>query len=119
MAGSHVVRVLRRSSNACSTKATARSASIRRAMANRKARATILDYLAISEALHERHGDFEAIVGHSFGVLCGFVALAEGVHARCAVAVSGVSEFRYLFDAFSAELRLSDALKRALRTRIE
>jgi pimeloyl-ACP methyl ester carboxylesterase len=81
--------------------------------------ATILDYLAISEALHERHGDFEAIVGHSFGVLCGFIALAEGVHARCAVAVSGVSEFHYLFDAFSAELRLSDALKRALRTRIE
>jgi len=81
--------------------------------------ATILDYVAISEALQQRHGDFEAIVGHSFGVLCGFLALGEGVRARCAVAISGVSEFRYLLDSFSAELRLSEATKRALRGRIE
>ncbi len=80
---------------------------------------TIVDYLAISEALHQRYGQFEAVVAHSFGVLCAFYALKQGVGARCAVAISGVSDFRYLLDTFSSQLGLLASTKAALRERIE
>lgn len=82
-------------------------------------RTTILDYLAICQALHERHGAFEAIVAHSFGVLCTFYALKHNVGTRCVIAISGVSDFRYLLDEFSRRLDLLEAVKERLRRRIE
>ena len=82
-------------------------------------RTTILDYLAICQALHERYGAFEAIVAHSFGVLCTFYALKHDIRTRCVVAVSGVSDFGYLLDEFSRRLDLVEPVKEQLRRRIE
>lgn len=82
-------------------------------------RTTILDYLAICQALHERYGAFEAIVAHSFGVLCTFYALKHDVRTRCVIAVSGVSDFCYLVDEFSRRLDLIEPVKEQLRRRIE
>jgi pimeloyl-ACP methyl ester carboxylesterase len=82
-------------------------------------RATILDYLAICRALQERYGAFEAVVAHSFGVLCAFYALKQNVRARCVVALSGVSDFHYLLDAFSQRLNLIEPVRERLRRRIE
>lgn len=82
-------------------------------------RTTILDYLAICQALHERYGAFEAIVAHSFGVLCTFYALKHNVRTRCVIAVSGVSDFCYLLDEFSRRLDLVEPVKERLRRRIE
>lgn len=80
---------------------------------------TILDYLAICQALNQRYGGFEAIVAHSFGVLCAFYALKQSVQARCVVAISGVSDFRYLIDTFSTQLGLVARVKAGLQRRIE
>ena len=82
-------------------------------------RATILDYLAICQALQERHGEFEAIVAHSFGVLCAFYAIKKNVRTRCVIALGGVSDFPYLLDAFSDRLELLEPIKKQLRRRIE
>lgn len=82
-------------------------------------RTTILDYLEICRALHGRYGRFEAMVAHSFGVPCAFYALKQNVPAGCVVAVSGVSNFRYLLDTFCIQLNLLPAVKEGLRRRIE
>lgn len=82
-------------------------------------RTTILDYLGICQALHERYGAFEAIIAHSFGVLCAFYAIKHKVRARCVVALSGVSDFPYLLEEFSRRLDLLQTVKDQLRRRIE
>ena len=82
-------------------------------------RTTILDYLAICQALHERYGAFEAVVAHSFGVLCAFYAIKRTVRTRCVIALSGVSDFRYLVDEFSRRLDLLPPVKDQLCRSIE
>ncbi|GJF32301.1 alpha/beta hydrolase [Kitasatospora sp. NE20-6] len=80
---------------------------------------TILEYREIIARLHARHGPFEAVVAHSFGVSAAFLALREGVPAGRLVAVSGVAEFRFLVDGFRQQLGLADRLERELTRRIE
>ncbi|NUK60300.1 alpha/beta hydrolase [Streptomyces lunaelactis] len=80
---------------------------------------TILEYREIIRQLHARHGDFEAVVAHSFGVLATFFALRDGVVARRIVGVGGVGSFDYLVDGFCAGLGLRDRLKDELRRHIE
>src|SRR4051794_19633808 len=41
-------------------------------------RTNVLDYAAIVRRLAARHGNVQAIVGHSFGVLASFLAVREG-----------------------------------------
>jgi pimeloyl-ACP methyl ester carboxylesterase len=82
---------------------------------------TILEYRDIISRLSGEYGPFEAIIGHSFGVLASFVALreGEGVQARRLVAISGVSEMEFLLARFCALLGLGSRLNRELRARIE
>lgn len=80
---------------------------------------TILEYREIIRQLHARHGDFEAVVAHSFGVLAAFFALRDGVVAHRIVGIGGVGSFDYLVDGFCAGLGLRDRLKHELRRRIE
>ncbi|MFI9586270.1 alpha/beta fold hydrolase [Streptomyces sp. NPDC052236] len=80
---------------------------------------TILEYREIIRQLHARHGDFEAVVAHSFGVLATFFALRDGVVAHRIVGLGGVGSFEYLVDAFCAGLGLNDRLKRDLRRHVE
>ncbi|MEV4410424.1 alpha/beta hydrolase [Catellatospora sp. NPDC049609] len=77
----------------------------------------LLQYERIIRLLQERHGDFTAIVAHSFGVPCAFHALRTGVRAGRLVAVSGPAEFDHLITEFSRQLRLRPALAEHLRTR--
>ncbi|MFI1395560.1 alpha/beta fold hydrolase [Streptomyces sp. NPDC020681] len=80
---------------------------------------TILEYREIIRQLHARHGDFEAVVAHSFGVLAAFFALRGEVAAGRIVGIGGVGSFDYLVDGFCAGLGLRPELKDQLRDRIE
>jgi pimeloyl-ACP methyl ester carboxylesterase len=80
---------------------------------------TILEYREIIRQLHARHGDFEAVVAHSFGVLAAFFALRGEVVARRIVGIGGVGSFDYLVDGFCAGLGLRDRIKHELRRHIE
>ncbi|NUT32051.1 MAG: alpha/beta fold hydrolase [Hamadaea sp.] len=77
----------------------------------------LLQYERIIRMLQEQHGDFAAIVAHSFGVPCAFHALRTGVRADRLVAVSGLAEFDYLITEFARQLNLRPSLLDHLRTR--
>ncbi|MET7619363.1 alpha/beta hydrolase [Streptomyces sp. NPDC005408] len=80
---------------------------------------TILEYREIIRQLHAQHGDFDAVVAHSFGVLASFFALRGEVTAGRIVGIGGVAEFDYLLDEFRDGLRLRDRVMRELRVHIE
>ncbi|WP_406288940.1 alpha/beta hydrolase [Embleya sp. NBC_00896] len=82
-------------------------------------RTTVLDYAEIAGRIQDRHGDFRAILAHSFGVLGAFQALRSGVRADRVVAVGGVCDMEYLLDRFSAGLGLDSRVKAALRARAD
>ncbi|GAB4047542.1 alpha/beta fold hydrolase [Catellatospora paridis] len=75
----------------------------------------LLQYERIMRLLQERHGDFAAIVAHSFGVPCAFHALRTGLRAGRLVAVGGPAEFEHLITEFTRQLRLRPALAEHLR----
>jgi pimeloyl-ACP methyl ester carboxylesterase len=79
----------------------------------------ILDYAAIAHRLQERHGPFEAVVGHSFGALTAFHAVRTGLRTRRLVSIASPCEFGYLPRAFAAGLGLSDGIEADLRRRTE
>ncbi|MEV3987951.1 alpha/beta hydrolase [Streptomyces sp. NPDC049837] len=79
----------------------------------------IRDYREIIGRLHAEHGDFEAVLAHSFGVLASFVALHDGVVAHRFVGIGGVAEFDHLLDAFCARLGLHERLKHDIRGHVE
>ncbi|MEV4559880.1 alpha/beta hydrolase [Kitasatospora sp. NPDC049285] len=80
---------------------------------------TILDYREAIGQLAERHGPFEAIVAHSFGVCCAFLALRDGIKAERLVAVAGVADFDFVVNGFAAQLGLNARLKGELVRRTE
>ncbi|MFG2981526.1 alpha/beta fold hydrolase [Streptomyces sp. NPDC048258] len=79
----------------------------------------MLDYRAVIRRLHAEHGDFSAVVAHSFGVLATFYMLRDGVRADRVVAIGGVADFDYLLDRFCARLRLSEEVRAVLRGHVE
>ena len=82
-------------------------------------RTTVLDYADLIRMLGEKHGEFDAIVGHSFGVLATFLAVREGVRTRRIVAVAGMHAATQLVRAFSRQLGLSSKVENLLRRNIE
>lgn len=82
------------------------------------ARTTILDYAAAIRMLGEKHGEFDAIIGHSFGVLASFLAVREGVRTRRLVGVAGMYSADQLVDGFSNLAGIRGRAKSGLRTRI-
>lgn len=82
-------------------------------------RVTVLDYADAIAQLAARHGEFEAIVGHSFGVLSSFLAIREGVRTRRIVAVSGMYDADQLVDQFARQAGIRGRAKAGLRRRIE
>ncbi len=80
---------------------------------------TIIEYQKIAQDLSNSFGPFEAIVGHSFGVLCLFQALRARMPVKKAIAISGVCHFDYLESEFSRQLGLSCEVSSHLRSRIE
>ena len=78
---------------------------------------TILDHQQVITALAERHGGFEAVVAHSFGVPVAMYAVREGVHTDRVVALSGMGDFGHLVDSFCATLGLARSGRRAAAPR--
>ncbi|MFG2132521.1 alpha/beta hydrolase [Streptomyces sp. NPDC048751] len=80
---------------------------------------TLVEYRAIIARLHAAHGDFEAVVGHSFGVLALFLSLPEGLRTDRIVGISSVPDFSYLVDSFCAHMALGPRLEYEIRHRLE
>lgn len=74
---------------------------------------TILQYREIIRRLHAGHGDFAAVIAHSFGVTASLFALRDLPAARFA-GISAIGEFGYLLKAFGAGLRLRPAVLESL-----
>jgi len=82
-------------------------------------RTTVLDYAEAVHQLGEQYGPFQAVVGHSFGVLATFLAVREGTAARRIVGISGMHDADGIVTEFSRQLGLSADVKRRLRDKIE
>jgi pimeloyl-ACP methyl ester carboxylesterase len=81
-------------------------------------RTTVLDYAEAIHQLGEQYGQFQAVVGHSFGVLATFLAVREGAAARRVVGISGMHSADRLVREFSRQLGISPAAERRLREKI-
>ncbi|MFF5920606.1 alpha/beta hydrolase [Streptomyces flavochromogenes] len=79
----------------------------------------IVEYREIIRQLHERHGDFDAVVAHSFGVLAALFALRDGVRATRFVGIGGVGSFDLLIKGFQAGLGVDDRVLRCMRDHVE
>lgn len=75
------------------------------------------EFVEAIKQIQHRYGPFEAIVAHSFGAICAFLALRDGVRAGRLVTISGVAEFEHLADGFVALAGLSPRSKAALTAR--
>ncbi|CAM5292748.1 alpha/beta hydrolase [Streptomyces narbonensis] len=87
------------------------------------AASNIIEYRDVIRELHARHGDFEAVVAHSFGVLATHLALRDGVHggvrAGRLVGLGGVGSFTMLLAGFRAGFGVSDLVVRRMRAYVE
>ncbi|MFI1717335.1 alpha/beta fold hydrolase [Streptomyces litmocidini] len=79
----------------------------------------IVEYREIIRELHARHGDFEAVVAHSFGVVAALFALRDGVRTSRFVGLGGVGSFDMVLEGFRAGLGLDDRVMRAMRAHVE
>ncbi|MCW4385626.1 alpha/beta hydrolase [Salinibacterium sp. SYSU T00001] len=81
--------------------------------------ADVLDYTLAIRELERRHGGFEAIIAHSFGLLSAVASVVEGADARRVVGIAGVAEPLHLLHQFGRMLRLTPETQAALRVRFE
>ncbi|MFF5785916.1 alpha/beta fold hydrolase [Streptomyces sp. NPDC012693] len=79
----------------------------------------IVEYRGIIRELHARHGDFDAVVAHSFGVLAALFALRDGVRTARFVGLGGVGSFELLLAGFRAGLGLDERVLRCMRDHVE
>ncbi|WP_432113108.1 alpha/beta hydrolase [Streptomyces sp. S1] len=79
----------------------------------------IIEYREIVRRLHARHGDFDAVVAHSFGVLASLFALRDGVRAKRFVGLGAVGSFTFLTTGFRERLGVDERVVRALRDHVE
>jgi pimeloyl-ACP methyl ester carboxylesterase len=76
------------------------------------------EYVQTIKQIQHRYGPFEAIVAHSFGAVCAFLALREGVRAGRLVTISGVADFGPMADGFIRMTGLSPRSKAAMIARM-
>ncbi|MFD7977245.1 alpha/beta hydrolase [Streptomyces sp. NPDC059071] len=79
----------------------------------------IVEYRAIIRQLHALHGDFDAVVAHSFGVSAALFALRDGVRAGRFVGISGVGSFAMLTAWFQGAFGMGDRAMGAMRRHVE
>jgi pimeloyl-ACP methyl ester carboxylesterase len=75
------------------------------------------EFVEAVKQIQRRYGPFEAIITHSFGAICAFLALRDGVRADRLVTISGVADFEQLADGFIRIAGLSPRAKAALTAR--
>ncbi|MFB7027850.1 MULTISPECIES: alpha/beta fold hydrolase [unclassified Streptomyces] len=79
----------------------------------------IVEYREIIRELHARHGDFDAVVAHSFGVLASLFALRDGVRTARFAGLGAVGSFAFLTEGFRDRLGVDERVVRALRDHVE
>jgi pimeloyl-ACP methyl ester carboxylesterase len=80
---------------------------------------TILDYREMARQLHERHGRFAAVIGHSVGGAGAFYAVRGPVTADRVISISAPAGFDHVVDRFCDQLRLRPRVRTELRRGIE
>nr|WSX48930.1 alpha/beta fold hydrolase [Streptomyces sp. NBC_00974] len=80
---------------------------------------TILRQREIIRRLHARHGDFSAVLAHSFGVVATFFALRDGIRADRIVGIGAIADFDFLAARFRANLGLNQAVEDAMRRHVQ
>lgn len=79
----------------------------------------ILEYREVIRELHARHGDFDAVVAHSFGALAALFALRDGVRTARFVGLGAVGSFDLLLAGFRAGLGVDERVIRCMRDHVE
>ncbi len=82
-------------------------------------RTTAMEFADVIRQLGERHGEFEAVITHSFGTIPAFMAARSGVRTKRIVTIAGPHDFQSIVDTFAAGVGLSTAAKRGLQRHIE
>ena len=82
-------------------------------------RTTAMEFADVIRQLGERHGEFEAVITHSFGSIPAFMAARSGVRTKRIVTIAGPHDFQSIVDTFAAGVGLSTAAKRGLQRHIE
>lgn len=77
------------------------------------------EYAEAIRELGRRHGEFEAIIAHSFGAIATFIAARAGVRTKRIVTVAGVHDFASIVRDFGAAVGLGRGGVRRLRSSIE
>jgi pimeloyl-ACP methyl ester carboxylesterase len=80
---------------------------------------TILEYREIARRLHERHGRFAAVIGHSVGGAGAFFAIRGQVTADRLVSIAAPASFDHVVDQFCDQLGLRPRVRTELRRLIE
>ncbi|MEV4686924.1 alpha/beta fold hydrolase [Microbacterium sp. LWH3-1.2] len=75
----------------------------------------LVDWLSVFAALQERHGSFDAMVGHSFGGLATLVGVAGGIHAARVVTIAAPADAELLLSQFQGMLGYPDAVAASMR----
>ncbi|MBW9121194.1 alpha/beta hydrolase [Microbacterium trichothecenolyticum] len=78
-------------------------------------RTYLVDWLGVFAALQERHGAFEAMVGHSFGGLATLVGVAGGVDAARVVTIAAPADADLLLSQFQGMLGYPDAVATSMQ----
>lgn len=77
----------------------------------------LVDWLDVYADLQQRHGAFDAMIGHSFGGLATLVAVAGGTDAARVVTISSLADADELLRQFQRMVGYSDAVTVRLRER--
>lgn len=80
---------------------------------------TILRQREIIRRLHAQHGEFSAVLAHSFGVVSTFFALRDGIRADRIAGIGAISDFDFLAARFRAMLGVNQAVEDAMRRHIQ
>ena len=75
----------------------------------------VLQSVAIIKRLAVLHGDFFAMIGHSFGAMCAVNALDRGVVSQKIISISAPTEFAALLKVFSEHISLNEKASEALK----
>ncbi|WP_442784534.1 MULTISPECIES: alpha/beta fold hydrolase [unclassified Arthrobacter] len=86
--------------------------------ASGKGPSNVVEWAGIIRELEARYGHFDAVVGHSFGVLAAFHAVRMGVTTGRMVTIAGVHSLEHLVTSFTQVIRLPTRARERFRARI-
>lgn len=79
----------------------------------------ILENYAIIKQLQDKYGSFDSIIAHSIGVLNAFFALKQDIRTKSVIAISGVSDFSYLYEKYASFLGINQKTRGHFKKCIE